>query len=171
MSDSPRVRRSPVPPSACNLAKSFELIGDHWTLQILRSALYGVCRFDDFQDELGVPRSVLSSRIAGLVDAGLMERRSYQEPGARARFEYPLTRMGRDLTLPFLAMTEWGDRWLGDGEPPLELKRKATGSKLRVALVDAEGRATPLNDLEIVVAWPRRKTTRSKRARTGTAKP
>ena len=68
----PPVRRSPVAAKHCNLARAFELIGDRWTLLILRSALYGVSRFDDFQVDLDIPRSVLSSRLAGLVETGIM---------------------------------------------------------------------------------------------------
>ena len=73
MSQIPLVRRSPVPPDTCNLAKAIDLIGDRWTLLILRAALYGVRRFDDFQSELGCPRTVLSGRLKKLVDAGLLD--------------------------------------------------------------------------------------------------
>src|SRR5215472_12713602 len=112
MTDIPLLRRSPVARRHCNLAKSFDLIGDRWTLLILRSAMYGVRRFDDFQAELDVPRSVLSARLAALVDAGIVERREYREEGQRGRTEYPLTQMGSQLGLPFFAMTAWGDKWL-----------------------------------------------------------
>src|SRR5436190_18756444 len=108
MTDTPLIRRSPVAMRDCNLARSFELIGDRWTLLILRSALYGVRRFDDFQADLDVPRSVLSNRLAALVESGIMERREYRERGQRARVEYPLTKMGRGLSLPCLAMPAWG---------------------------------------------------------------
>src|SRR5215467_13448256 len=110
MTAAPPVRRSPVAARHCNLARAFELIGDRWTLLILRSALYGVRRFDDFQADLDIPRSVLSHRLAGLVESGIMEPREYRENGQRARIEYPLTRMGEALGLPFIAMTRWGDR-------------------------------------------------------------
>jgi DNA-binding HxlR family transcriptional regulator len=150
-SDQPLVRRSPVPAGVCNLSKSFELIGDRWTLLILRSALYGVRRFDDFQAELDVPRSVLSNRLAGLVESRLMQRRDYREAGQRSRTEYPLTAMGRALGLPFIAMAEWGDRWIGDGAPPLWLRSKASGQRLRVALVDENGRTVAPGDVEVVI--------------------
>ena len=153
MTDAPLIRRSPVPPCDCNLSKSFELIGDRWTLLILRSALYGVRRFDDFQSELDVPRSVLSNRLAGLVETGIMDRREYREDGQRARTEYPLTKMGKALGLPFIAMTEWGDRWLGEGlPPPMTLKSKSSGQKLKVMLVDERGKAVREGDIETVVA-------------------
>ncbi|MFO1108997.1 MAG: helix-turn-helix domain-containing protein [Bradyrhizobium sp.] len=157
MTDAPLVRRSPVKPCDCNLARSFELIGDRWTLLILRSAMYGVCRFDDFQAELDVPRSVLSARLAALVDAGIMEKRDYREQGQRARIEYPLTRMGAELGLPFFAMTAWGDKWLGEGEPHFGLRSRANGQKLRVALVDERGKPAKPEDIQYVVdkkAWP-----------------
>src|ERR1041385_942812 len=115
MTAPPLVRRSPVAARHCNLARGFELIGDRWTLLILRSALYGVRRFDDLAADIDIPRSVLSNRLAGLVETGIMERREYREAGQRARAEYPLTKMGRRLSLPFMAMTAWGDRWLGEG--------------------------------------------------------
>jgi DNA-binding HxlR family transcriptional regulator len=151
MTDSSLVRRSPVRPCDCNLAKSFALIGDRWSLMILRSALYGVRRFDDFQSELEIPRTVLSSRLAHLVESGIMERRDYREDGQRTRVEYPLTQMGKSLSLPFMAMTEWSDRWLGDGNSPLTLRSKSSGGRLRVALVDEDGRLANAADVERVI--------------------
>jgi DNA-binding HxlR family transcriptional regulator len=147
----PTVRRSPVAARHCNLARSFELIGDRWTLLILRSALYGVRRFDDFQADLEIPRSVLSNRLAGLVESGIMEKREYRDEGQRTRIEYALTKMGTALGLPFIAMTEWGDKWLGDGESPLTLRSKANGRRLRVALVDERGRSVNPSEIETVI--------------------
>lgn len=145
------VRRSPVAMRHCNLSKSFELIGDRWTLLILRSALYGLRRFDDLQADIDVPRSVLSNRLAGLVESGIMERREYREAGQRARVEYPLTKMGRRLSLPFMAMTAWGDQWLGDGVSPLMLRSKSSGEAISVAFVDAKGSRAQPEDIEVVI--------------------
>ena len=150
MTDAPLVRRSPVPPEQCNLWKAFGLIGDRWTLVILRSALYGVRRFDDFQVELEIPRSVLSHRLAALVELGIMERREYREDGQRARIEYPLTDMGRALGLPFMAMTEWSDHWIGKDMSPLTLRSKTSGQRLRVALIDEDGKPARRDDVEQV---------------------
>ena len=166
MTDSPAIRRSPVKPRDCNLARAFELIGDRWMLLILRSAMYGVRRFDDFQAELEVPRSVLSARLAGLVDAGIMEKREYREEGQRARTEYPLTRMGAQLGLPFFAMTAWGDRWLSEGEPHFGLQSRANGQKLRVMLVDERGKPVKPEDIQYVVdkkVWPPEGTEKPRR--------
>ena len=151
MTDAPLVRRSPVPPDQCNLWKAFGLIGDRWTLVILRSALYGVRRFDDFQVELEIPRSVLSNRLAGLVELGVMERREYREDGQRARIEYPLTEMGRALSLPFMAMTEWSDHWIGNDTSPLVLRSKTSGQRFRIALVDETGKPARKDDVETVI--------------------
>jgi DNA-binding HxlR family transcriptional regulator len=147
----PLVRRSPVAAQQCNLARSFELIGDRWTLLILRSALYGVRRFDDFRADLDIPRSVLSHRLAGLVESGIMEKCQYREEGQRARVEYALTKMGASLGLPFIAMTEWGDKWLGEGGSPFTLRSKANGHRLRVALVDETGRRVKAAEIETVI--------------------
>ena len=151
MTSLPIVRRSPVAARHCNLARSFELIGDRWTLLILRSALYGVRRFDDFQADLDIPRSVLSHRLAGLVESGIMAKRKYREEGHRTRIEYPLTKMGRALGLPFVAMTEWGDKWIGDGESPYMLRSTTNGQRLRVALVDERWRRVKPSEIEIVI--------------------
>ncbi len=99
------------PPASCNLSKSFDLIGDRWILLILRSAPYGLRRFDDIQSDIAIPRSVLSKRLGKLVERGLMVRRSYREDGKRPRPEYRLTNQGRTLALPFFAITEVTPRW------------------------------------------------------------
>ncbi len=151
MTDIPLLRRSLVERRHCNLAKSFELLGDRWTLLILRSALYGVRRFDDFHADIAVPRSVLSDRLGALVASGIMERRAYRDAGQRARIEYPLTPMGRALGLPFMAMTAWADKWLGGGVSPLTMRSRSTGQKLSVMLVDERGRRARRADIELLV--------------------
>src|SRR3954470_11139573 len=108
MAEIPLRHRSPVLLRDCNLSKSFELIGDRWTLLILRSAFWGLRRFDDFQADIDVPRSVLSNRLAALVESGIMQRREYREAGQRARVKYPLTKMGQGLSPPLRPMRAWG---------------------------------------------------------------
>ncbi|MEO0713974.1 MAG: helix-turn-helix domain-containing protein [Pseudomonadota bacterium] len=148
----PRVRRSPVPPSGCNLARAIELIGDRWTLMVLRSALYGVRRFDDFQAELKCPRTVLSGRLKTLTEAGLLERRSYQESGKRTRPEYVLTDRGAELRAALVALTQWGDAHLAGGEPaPVSFVDEETRSPVRAGFVDADGRSVDPNGLRAVL--------------------
>lgn len=148
----PPPRRSPVPPDRCTLARAFELVGDRWTLLILRSALYGVRRFDDLQAELDIPRTVLSDRLTKLQSNGLIEKSVYRDPGQRPRSEYRLTEKGRDIWLPFMAMAEWGDRWIRNGERPMWLASRKTGDRLRVAMVDGDGRAVDAAEVEVVIA-------------------
>ena len=144
------IKRSPIPPSVCNLAKTFDLIGERWTLLIIRSALYGVRRFDDFCDELTIPRSVLSKRLSSLVQAGLMRRETYREGASRSRPEYVLTEMGQALALPFIAFTEWGDTWLGkDKQRPVIVKHRRTGEELNIGLVDSAMRGVKMADVGV----------------------
>src|SRR5262245_1806466 len=151
MTAPPVVSHSPVPARNRKLARSSELIGGRWTLLILRSALYGVRRFDDFQADLDIPRSVLTNRFAGLVESGIMAKRKYREEGHPTRIEYPLTKMGASLGLPFFAMTEWGDKWIGDGGSPYMLRLTANGQRLRVALVNERWRRVKPSEIEIVI--------------------
>jgi DNA-binding HxlR family transcriptional regulator len=149
--------RSPIRRDACNLATSFDLIGDRWLLLILRSALYGVRRFDDFRAELDIPRTVLSDRLTQLVDKGLMARQAYQLPGSRPRSEYILTKMGEQLKLPFLAMTQWADTWLGPARPrPLTMTNNANGLAVRIDIVDDNSALVPADNVEFHFAdWAR----------------
>jgi DNA-binding HxlR family transcriptional regulator len=152
MSQIPLVRRSPVPTEACNLARAIDLIGDRWTLLILRSALYGVRRFDDFQSELGCPRTVLSGRLKKLVDAGLLTRKSYKAPGKRARPEYVLSATGLSLRPILIGLTQWGDAWLGQGEaPPISFTKAGSKSAIRAAFVDVEGREVRPDQIRAVL--------------------
>lgn len=144
---SPR-RSSPVHISRCTLAASFDFLGDRWSLLILRSALFGVRRYDDFHKELGIPRTVLAARLKRLVEAGVMVPTEYREQGRRPRKEYALTEMGEALRLPFLAMRQWSDQWVGQGRnPPFRLARRSNGAPVQVAYVDEEGTVVPEDDL------------------------
>jgi DNA-binding HxlR family transcriptional regulator len=148
MASPPFRRQSPVHISRCTLAASFDFLGDRWSLLILRSALFGVRRYDDFHTEIGIPRTVLADRLKRLVASGLMTRQEYKADGSRPRQEYLLTEMGEALRLPFLAMREWSDRWVGEGRtPPMKLFRQSDGSEIHVAFVDQAGRIAPPEDL------------------------
>ena len=148
----PLARKSPVPPADCNLAKAVDLIGDRWTLLILRSALYGVRRFDDFQAELGTPRTILSGRLKSLVDDGLLEKRTYKSEGRRARPEYVLTGKGEALRPVLIALTQWGDQWLdGEGQPPVSFTDMQSRQAVRAAFINADGREVPPDNLRIVL--------------------
>src|SRR5947209_12110312 len=94
----------------CSIKRTLDTLGERWTLLVLREAFYGVRRFDDFQHNVGCARNVLSSRLARLVDRGILRREPYREPKSRPRFEYRLTEKGRDLYPILIALMQWGDR-------------------------------------------------------------
>lgn len=99
---------------ACAVTHAMDLVGDRWSVLVLREILNGVRRFDDIHEHIGVSRSVLSQRLRSLVDAGVLTRQAYQAEGDRLRHEYRLTPMGRDLQLVMHALMDFGDRWLRD---------------------------------------------------------
>ena len=101
----------------CSIAQALEIIGEWWTPLILRDAFLGVTRFEEFHDRLGISRNILSARLDTLVDAGVMERRTYEE--ARGRSDYVLTDKGRELWPVLTTLRQWGDKWLlGDDKAP-----------------------------------------------------
>lgn len=109
----------------CSVARALEVVGERWSLLILRDAFYGVRRFDDFQRDLGVARNILSDRLAKLVDQEVLERRPYGE--RPVRYEYRLTDKGRDLLPVLLALMKWGDTWGGSEQPPVEVTHLTCG--------------------------------------------
>lgn len=94
------------------VARTLGVVGDAWTLLILRDAFYGVRRFEDFRRDLGIARNILSHRLKRLVDHGLFERRPYSDHPTR--HEYRFTERGRDLFGVLVALQAWGDRWARD---------------------------------------------------------
>jgi DNA-binding HxlR family transcriptional regulator len=124
----------------CSIARTLALIGDRWTLLVLRDVANGVRRFDELAGHLGIARNILSRRLAGLARAGLVERTAYREPGARERHEYRLSGPGRELIPILLAFMEWGDRNLAGPEGvPAVVRHVGCGAPIRVSLTCAEG--------------------------------
>lgn len=110
----------------CSIARSLAIVGDRWTLLVLRNAFLRIRRFDDFQQQMGVTRHVLSERLARLVESGVMIKVAYQE--RPPRYEYRLTEMGKDLYPVLQALTAWGDKWLDKGEgAPLQYVHSSCG--------------------------------------------
>lgn len=104
----------------CSVAGALQVVGDPWTLLILRDAFFGVRRFDDWQARLGVARNVLAARLKTLVEQGVLETRLYSEHPPRK--DYVLTRKGRDLLPVILTLKAWGDRHVyGASQRPVEL--------------------------------------------------
>jgi DNA-binding HxlR family transcriptional regulator len=109
----------------CAIAGTLELIGERWTLLIIRDAFLGIRRFEHFQRNLGIARNVLQTRLERLVDAGILRRERYQE--RPERFEYRLTRKGVELWPVLVSLMKWGDRHLYPEGPPVVLAHKGCG--------------------------------------------
>jgi DNA-binding HxlR family transcriptional regulator len=123
----------------CPIARSLERVGEWWSILILRDAFYGLTRFDEFQKSLEIAPNMLSRRLAGLVEEGLLEKRLYNEKPPR--YEYFLTERGRDFRPVMLALLAWGNRHFApEGEAVMVVER-ATGERVEPVVVDrASGR-------------------------------
>ncbi len=151
------MRRTSFASMPCPVARSLDVLGDAWTLLIVREALAGARRFDDFVEILGIPRTTLTSRLNGLVDAGVLTKRRYED--SPPRHEYVLTEKGVALRTIVVSLLQWGEEW---GEwpaegSPVELRDRHTGQRLWFDQIDREtGRRIEEIDVERVV------TTRSR---------
>jgi DNA-binding HxlR family transcriptional regulator len=130
----------------CSIAQTLDVVGDPWTLLIVRDAMFGIRRFDDFRRSLDIPRATLTSRLDTLVEHGVMERRQYHD--RPERHEYVLTDKGRDLRRVMVSLLQWGDTWSALPEPPVTLIDADTGDEIEPDYVDRRtGR--PLSDLNV----------------------
>jgi DNA-binding HxlR family transcriptional regulator len=118
----------------CSIARTLSVIGERWTMLILREAFLGRRRFDDFQRNTGIARNILAARLRALVGNDILERAEGQDE--HSRVEYRLTKKGMDLYPVMVAMLRWGDTWLcGDKGPPLTLVHRGCGAKATPAFV------------------------------------
>jgi DNA-binding HxlR family transcriptional regulator len=132
-----RVKRTDTSDWPCTVARSVDVLGDHWNLLLIRQACLGTRRFDDFHAALGIGRNILTQRLARLVDEGILTKVPYQENPAR--FEYRLTDKGRDVYPILAAMAAWGERWLtGPERTPLVLHHTTCDHDMRAVVVCSE---------------------------------
>lgn len=132
------VGTAPKKEPVCSIARTLDVVGDKWTLLILREAiLRGVTKFAEFRQQLGIAPDILTNRLTALVDHGILEKQPYQEPGSRSRFSYHLTPAGDQLRLILVALQQWGDdnRPLDQG-PSVLRHAMDSGRPVRVAFVD-----------------------------------
>jgi DNA-binding HxlR family transcriptional regulator len=112
---------------SCSVARTLDVVGDWWTPLIVRDLSLGISRFDVMQRNLGISRKVLTERLAGLLEHGVIERSAYQDNPVR--YDYRLTEKGAGLALVLLAMRAWGDRWLfGDAGRPMLFRHEGCGA-------------------------------------------
>ncbi|MFC9080821.1 winged helix-turn-helix transcriptional regulator [Streptomyces sp. NPDC057062] len=137
------------------MERTLEFVGDRWAMLIVRNALLGATRFSDFQEKLGIATDLLSGRLAKLIEGGILERRSYREPGSRSRPSYHLTPAGKELLIAFGALQQWGDRNCPPSDGPAAIRRsRSTGRSLVIGYYDDKGEPTDLDDVEVVYKRP-----------------
>jgi len=133
----------------CSIANALDLIGEWWTILILREAFFGTRRFADFQQHLGIARNILTARLRKLCDSGVLQRVPVKE-GAK-RHEYRLTAMGRDLYPTLIALTQWGDRWLHKDGAPVKFVEHTTGEEIaEVAILTKKGHKLDARDMVLI---------------------
>lgn len=144
------MRRSPLENQVCSAAQALGELGEWWTLLILREAFFGTQRFTDFQERLGIARNILSARLNKLVEVGILTRRSATGRG-NPRL-YRLTDKGRDALPVFIALMQWGDRWINnDGKAPVRIVEAATGLEIAPLQVGArDGRPLAAREMRVV---------------------
>jgi DNA-binding HxlR family transcriptional regulator len=131
----------------CTIGRAMAILGEKWTVVVLREVFLGIRRFDDLRVRTRIPRQVLTNRLAMLVHEGVLRREPYQEPGERVRTEYRLTQRGLDLYPVLIAVREWGDRYLGDPNgPPMLTTHRDCGELVQVELRCAAGHAVQACD-------------------------
>ncbi len=146
----------------CSIAQSLEVLGDWWTLLVVREAFVGTRRFADFEANLDIAKNILSARLDHLVAHGVLARVDAGVHGPH--FEYELTPMGKDLATLMTALQQWGDRWIyGEGREPLLLLDRRTGRRIpRVRILGDEGRPLAPRDIELAPGPGASKRTRAR---------
>lgn len=140
------MRRASFADMHCSVARALDIVGDPWTLLVMRDLFRGRHRFEEFHESLGIARNTLTSRLNTLVDAGVVERREYQH--RPPRFEYHLTEKGRAFNGVVIALMQWGDEWAGLDEPPVHLVDADTQRRIEPILVDRRT-GTPLTEMRL----------------------
>jgi DNA-binding HxlR family transcriptional regulator len=119
----------------CSIKRALDVVGEKWTLLVMREAFYGARRFDQFHSRIGCARNVLSERLTTLADAQLVRKVPYREPGQRERHEYRLTDKGLDLITAVIALMQWGDRWESDPDgPPVQVLHRECNHPVQAVL-------------------------------------
>ena len=143
------VHRTSFQDMNCSVAQCLEVVGEWWSMLIVRDAFLGVTRFEDFHERLGISRNVLNERLTHLVEAGVFTRVAYCEHPPRS--EYRLTDKGRDLWGVLTAMRQWGDRWAAPGGAPLQIVHTACGHVTEAVTVCSQcGEAMAARDVRAV---------------------
>ena len=131
----------------CSIARALEVVGERWTLLIVRDAFLGLRRFDQIQESLGIARNVLTDRLNRLVEEGILERVRYSE--RPKRYEYRLTAKGLELNIALVGLRQWGDKYLSD-KPPRYSAERHDKKAVIAALVPKSAQILRPEDVETV---------------------
>ncbi len=144
------MRRKTFARMNCSIARALELVGEWWTMLILREAFLGTRRFHDFQQNLGIARNILSARLKKLVARGILER--VAAPDGGRRLEYRLTQKGWDFFPVLMALMQWGDRWVaGSDRVPVRVVERESGVEIgEISVVSGDGRPLGPSDVKMV---------------------
>lgn len=140
---------APAVPERCSLSGTLDLVGERWTLLLLREAFMGATRFSEFRSTLSIASDLLSSRLGKLVEGGLMVRVPYQDPGQRVRQSYHLTPAGTELAIAISALQQWGDEHLRAEYGPVAAYRTRDGRQVSPRFVDEDGAVVDAADVQI----------------------
>ena len=132
----------------CPIERALHVVGERWSLLILREACSGATRFEQFKTALGVSSDILAGRLATLVEYGVLARQPYREPGRRERHEYLLTESGRELQLVLGALAQWSDRHLPRAQGPFVERRSPAGELVRLCYLDESGAEVPASAVQ-----------------------
>ena len=132
----------------CSIGRALDVVGTRSAMLLMREAFYGTTRFDDFAQRVGITEAVAATRLKALVEAGLLVREPYREPGQRTRYEYVITPMGRDLLPAALALMQWGDKYLSDEGGPILVSHTGCGAPVQVEVRCEAGHEVPLGRLQ-----------------------
>jgi DNA-binding HxlR family transcriptional regulator len=143
------MRRKTFARMNCSIARALELVGEWWTMLILREAFLGTRRFHDFQQNLGIARNILSARLKKLVARGILERSAAPDGGRR--LEYRLTRKGRAFFPVLMTLMQWGDRWVaGSDRVPVRVVDRESGREIaEIGVISGDGR--PLGPADVMM--------------------
>ncbi|MGK5444138.1 winged helix-turn-helix transcriptional regulator [Micromonospora sp. URMC 105] len=135
----------------CSIARAMDIVGSRSAMLIMREALLGTRRFDDFVRRVGIGEPAMAARLREMVAAGLLERTPYREQGQRTRYEYQLTRKGQELLPVVTALRHWGDTWAADETgPPVLATHRDCGCPVRTVLRCEEGHELGAGDITLV---------------------
>jgi len=139
----------------CGIFKIAEILNDSWTILLLREAFYGVTKFNDFLENTGISKQILSNRLKHLIQLEIFELSIYKEVGVRERKEYLLTPKGKSLNIVLLAMLESGSNFIEADKNAVKVFKKNSDDQLKLKLVDSSNQVIDLNNLELKLT-PRR---------------